>query len=157
MKITLIIQHDLDPELSDYLEKLDTFSHLEVCGRTAFLSVDDPETINLDIRKIAKKVNEINAIYRQLGYPWAAREVLDGNAWLANGNLVYKPGRRGTHFRNELESKVGPLSDAQYKEILQMATVDIVANRIDFSKITTLADSIKIAAQCAEALRKCGR
>ena len=156
MKITVIVRHDLDPELSDYLEKLDTFSHIEVCGSHVSLSVDDPETISVDIRKIARKVNEINSIYSQLGYPWAVREVLDGNAWLVNGSLVYKPGRRATRFREELESKVGMLSDAQYKEILEMATVDIVANRIDCGKLTTMEEIIKIAAQCARALNRCG-
>jgi len=156
IKIKVFIQHNVDPELTDYLTKLDTFSDVEICGRYIVLSVYDPETIESDIRKIAREIDRINKVYEKVGYPWIARDILDGRAWLVDGGIMYKPKYQPRTLRQKIEFLVGPLTDQEYKEVLEATTDDIEINRIKFGLRTTIEDLIKIAAQCADVLKKCG-
>lgn len=52
-------------------------------------------------------------------------------------------------IRQALEERLGiKLTDESFKEIMQMATDDIKANRIDFNKRTNLKDVLIIAQYC---------
>lgn len=155
-KIQVFIRHEVVPELTEYLCKVDTYSELEVCGDFAILTVYDPETISADIRKVAREAERINSIYSKLGWPWMAREVLDGKAVIKDGYLHYlKPKSR---IRKEVENSLGELvSDDEFSDILEAATKDIVVNRLAQGKPTTVDEVIKIAARCAKALKRCGR
>jgi hypothetical protein len=156
MKVQVFVRHELDPELVDYLEKLDTYSQLEICGDYAVLNVVDPETILADVRKITREAERINSIYEQLGWPWMAREVLDRKAVIENGALRYL--RTKSRMRKEVENRLGSIvSDSEFDDIMEAATRDIVVNRLAQGKPTTVGEVIKIAARCATALRRCGR
>lgn len=48
-------------------------------------------------------------------------------------------------LRKILESKLGPLSNSEFKEILDLTTMDIKTNRISFSKRTSLNNAVEIA------------
>ena len=53
-----------------------------------------------------------------------------------------------------LESTLGPMSNVEFAEIMDLATTDIKINRFDFGKRTSLADVVEIARSCLIALSK---
>ncbi|HBV87007.1 MAG TPA: hypothetical protein DEF42_10235 [Desulfosporosinus sp.] len=55
-------------------------------------------------------------------------------------------------LRKILESKKGPLTDAQFAEIMDLATTDIKINRVNFGKRTSLSEAVEIAAGCFVAM-----
>lgn len=55
-------------------------------------------------------------------------------------------------LRKILESKLGPLTTAQFKEVMDLATTDIQINRLSFGKRTSLSEAVEIAAGCFVAL-----
>lgn len=154
MKITAFIRHELDLELADLLEEVPTENDKEVCGEFVAIHVSDPDELPADIRRIAKKTELIKSIRDKVHSPWAARDVIEGKAALIEDKLVYMEPR--SYLRTQLQSMLG-LSDEEFKSVLYMATDDIRANNIAHNKKTTMEEVIKIAAQCAEALRRCGR
>jgi len=154
MKITVFIRHGLDLELADLLEKVPTENDKEVCGELIAVHVSDPDELPADIRRIAKKAEYINSIRSKVCSPWAARDVIEGKAVIVDDKLVYLGPR--SYLRTMLQSMLG-LSDEEFKTVMYMATDDIRANNIAHNKKTTMEEVIKIAAQCAEALRRCGR
>jgi len=139
LKIQIFMRHDLDPELVDLLEKIDTYGNMEICGPMVILEEYDPDAIPADIRKIAREIERIQSVYERVGWPWVAREVLEGNAVIIDGKLHYRR-RRENILRKEVEEKAGRLTDKQFKLALDAATQEV----------------IKIAAQCAIALKRCG-
>lgn len=59
-------------------------------------------------------------------------------------------------LRELLETKVGqPISDAEFKEVMQMTADDIKFNNIGFSRKTKSEKMLIIATRCAIALRRC--
>lgn len=55
-------------------------------------------------------------------------------------------------LRKILESKLGPLTNAQFAEVVDLATTDIKINRVNFGKRTSLSQAVEIAAGCFIAL-----
>lgn len=55
-------------------------------------------------------------------------------------------------LRKILESKLALLTNAEFAEVMDLATTDIKINRIDFCKQTSLAEAVEIAAQCYVAM-----
>lgn len=55
-------------------------------------------------------------------------------------------------LREILESKLGPMSDTQFAEVMDLATTDIKINRVNFGKRTSLSEAVEIAAGCFVAL-----
>jgi hypothetical protein len=53
------------------------------------------------------------------------------------------------NLKQMLETVTGPLPEEDFKEICNMATADIKANRTSFSKCTRLGLCIYIMASCA--------
>ena len=51
-------------------------------------------------------------------------------------------------FRKILESKVGPISDLDFRETLNLATDDIRINRVSFNQRTTLFILVDISVSC---------
>ena len=51
-----------------------------------------------------------------------------------------------------IESASGPISQAELREVLDLATTDIRVNRLGFGKRTSLADAIEIAGMCKTVL-----
>ena len=58
-------------------------------------------------------------------------------------------------LRNILESKLGPLSDSQLRELMDLVTTDIRTNNIAWNKRTTLADLIDISRITFKMLQRC--
>lgn len=156
MKVRVMIQHDVDPALVDLLEQVDTTAGLEVCGPEVLLYDVDMTKLQEDIRKVCRRAEEINRVYEKAGYPWIAREVLEGRAVIIDNRLVYLPQHRPKTLREKLELIVGPLSDQQFKEVMEIATDDIKVNIIGFGHKTDIDTVIKIAARCFDALKRCG-
>jgi hypothetical protein len=57
-------------------------------------------------------------------------------------------------LRKMLESVVGPKSEAEYRQVLDLATSDIKTNRIAFGKRTSLHDAVEIAVSCFVAMSR---
>jgi len=48
-------------------------------------------------------------------------------------------------LRNILESSVGPLTNAQFAEVMDLTTTDIRVNGIGFGRMTSMAGVIQVA------------
>ena len=48
-------------------------------------------------------------------------------------------------LRSILETTLGPMSNAQFAEVMDLATTDIKINRVGFGKRTSLQDVVEIA------------
>lgn len=57
-------------------------------------------------------------------------------------------------LRTILESTLGPLTNSQFAEALDLATTDIKVNRVDFGKRTSLHDAVGIAKISLMVLRR---
>lgn len=57
-------------------------------------------------------------------------------------------------LRKILESDLGPMTNSEFKEVLDLTTTDIKTNRVDFDKRTSLADVVEIAGSCFKLLRR---
>jgi len=155
MKINTLVRHDVAPELREYLEKVNTHNCTEILGDHIMIVVDDIDYLVSDIRKIARESEKINRVYKEVGFPWLARDILDRKTVVEKGALCY-PNK--TKLRREVENELGSLiSDSEYGEILEATAKDILVNRLAQNKPTSWNDIIKIAAQCAKALQRCGR
>ncbi|HBV87057.1 MAG TPA: hypothetical protein DEF42_10490 [Desulfosporosinus sp.] len=55
-------------------------------------------------------------------------------------------------FRKILESKLGPMTNTQFAEVMDLATTDIRVNRVNFGMGTSLSQAVEIAARCFAAL-----
>lgn len=55
-------------------------------------------------------------------------------------------------LRKILESKLGPITTAQFAEVIDLATTDIKINRLSFGKRTSFSEAVEIAAKCFVAL-----
>jgi len=55
-------------------------------------------------------------------------------------------------LRKIIESKLGPMTDAEFAEIMDLATADIKINRIHFGKRTSLSEAAEIVLRCFIAL-----
>lgn len=53
-----------------------------------------------------------------------------------------------------LESELGPMTDSELREVLDLATSDIKTNRIDFGKRTSLPEMLEIAEICFRAQQR---
>lgn len=51
-------------------------------------------------------------------------------------------------FRQILESIVGPMTDLDFRETLDLATDDIRVNRVGFGQRTSLSAMVDIAVRC---------
>ena len=51
-------------------------------------------------------------------------------------------------LRTILESTLGPMTNSQFAEVLELATTDIKVNRVDFGKRTSLSVVVDIAISC---------
>lgn len=51
-----------------------------------------------------------------------------------------------------IERASGQLSDAELKQVLDLATTDIMVNRIGFGKRTSLTEALEIAGMCKTVL-----
>lgn len=51
-------------------------------------------------------------------------------------------------LRKILEATVGPMTDADFRETLELATEDIKVNRVSFNQQTTLLIAIDISLGC---------
>ncbi|MCR4436190.1 MAG: hypothetical protein QHH06_10455 [Clostridiales bacterium] len=155
-EVRVFIRHNVDPALLDILEKVETTAGLEICGPEVILYDVDMEKLMEDINKVGRQAEYINRIYEQAGYPWIAREVLEGKAVIINDRLVYLPGKGPKTLREKLELIVGPLTDTQFKQVMDITTEDIRFNLLSFGHKADIDTIVKIAAQCYEALKRCG-
>jgi len=57
-------------------------------------------------------------------------------------------------LRKLLESRIGQLSDREFREIIQLATADIVVNRIAFGRWTSFHEAMQIAEICCTVLQR---
>ena len=57
-------------------------------------------------------------------------------------------------LRAILESTTGPMTDLEFRQVLDLATTDIRVNRVGFSKRTSIADVVKIAEISLKVLRR---
>jgi len=48
-------------------------------------------------------------------------------------------------LRNILEASVGPLTNTQFAEVMDLTTTDIRTNNIGFGRRTSLADVVQVA------------
>lgn len=48
-------------------------------------------------------------------------------------------------IRNILEASVGPMSNTQFAEIMDLTTTDIRVNNIGFGRRTSLGDVVRVA------------
>ncbi len=55
-------------------------------------------------------------------------------------------------LREILEATLGPMTDSQFAEVLDLATTDIKINRVAFGKRTILNEAVEIAESCFIAL-----
>ena len=58
-------------------------------------------------------------------------------------------------LRKIVEKKVGHLSNIEFAIICGIVTDDLMFNRVNFKKYTTLNYVIEIATRCVEVFRKC--
>lgn len=56
-------------------------------------------------------------------------------------------------LRKILELDLGPMTDPEFREVLELATTDIKVNRVDFGKRTSLHEVVEIAKICFKALQ----
>jgi len=54
-------------------------------------------------------------------------------------------------LRKILELDLGTMTDSQFREVIELATSDIKANRVDFGKNTNLSEVVEIAKLCFRA------
>ncbi|HZK53236.1 MAG TPA: hypothetical protein VFC84_03410 [Desulfosporosinus sp.] len=54
-------------------------------------------------------------------------------------------------LRKILELDLGPMTDSEFREVLDLAASDIKANRVDFCKKTNLSEVVEIAKLCFRA------
>ncbi len=54
-------------------------------------------------------------------------------------------------LRKILELDLGPMTDSELREVLDLATSDIKTNRVDFAKRTSLPKVLEIAELCFRA------
>jgi len=57
-------------------------------------------------------------------------------------------------IRKILELDLCPMTDSEFREVLELATSDIKANRIDFCKNTNLSEVVEIAKLCFRAQQR---
>jgi|GEM_PF-745666 len=57
-------------------------------------------------------------------------------------------------LRKILELDLCPMTDSEFREVLDLATSDIKTNRVDFCKKTNLCEVVKIAKLCFRAQQK---
>ena len=57
-------------------------------------------------------------------------------------------------LRKILESDLGPMTDSEFCQVLDLATTDIKTNRVDFGKRTSLHDAVEIAGSCFKLLQR---
>ena len=51
-------------------------------------------------------------------------------------------------LRKILELDLGPMTESEFREVLDLATSDIKINRIDFRKRTSLSEVVEITELC---------
>lgn len=51
-------------------------------------------------------------------------------------------------IRNILEATLGPMTDTDFKQVLDLVTSDILVNRVSFSHQTTLSVVLAISLSC---------
>lgn len=71
---------NIDCEFFDLIEKLDTRLELAIVGTKVVLYTEyemDLTYIQQDIQKILDAVDRIQAVYKTVGYPWEAIEILE--------------------------------------------------------------------------------
>ncbi len=57
-------------------------------------------------------------------------------------------------LRTILESNLGPLTNSEFAELMDLITTDIKTNRVDFGKRTSLRDAVQIAEISFKVLRR---
>ena len=57
-------------------------------------------------------------------------------------------------FRQTLESTLGPMSDLDFRETLELATDDIRINRIGFGQQTSLLAMVDISVRCYDLIQR---
>ncbi|MDA8227172.1 MAG: hypothetical protein M0T74_05605 [Desulfitobacterium hafniense] len=57
-------------------------------------------------------------------------------------------------LRKILALDLGPMTDFEFREVLDLATSDIKTNRVDFGKRTSLSEVIEIAELCFRAQQR---
>ena len=57
-------------------------------------------------------------------------------------------------LRKNLELDLGPITDSELREVLELASSDIKTNRVDFGKRTSLLEVVEIAEICFKALQR---
>ena len=57
-------------------------------------------------------------------------------------------------LRAILESKVGPLSNSVFAEVMDLTTTDIKINRVAFKQRTSTKEALDIALSCFTALQR---
>jgi len=55
-------------------------------------------------------------------------------------------------LRKIIESKLGPMTNTQFAEVMDLVTTDIKVNRLSYGKRTSLSEAVEIAAGCFVAL-----
>jgi len=57
-------------------------------------------------------------------------------------------------LRKLLESRLGPLTDAEFAEVKDLVETDVKINRTDFGKQTSLAEEAEVAGICLGIIRR---
>ena len=57
-------------------------------------------------------------------------------------------------LRKILDFDLDPMTDSEFREVLDLATSDIKTNRVDFGKRTSLHDLVEIAESCFSVLQR---
>jgi len=57
-------------------------------------------------------------------------------------------------LRKILEFDMDPMTDSEFREVLDLATSDIKTNRVDFGKRTSLPEVVEIAESCLRAFQR---
>lgn len=57
-------------------------------------------------------------------------------------------------FRKILKLDLDPITDYEFREVLDLVTSDIKTNRIDFGKRTSLPEVVEIAESCIRAIQR---
>lgn len=63
-------------------------------------------------------------------------------------------GANGVLIREQIENHIGAITDTEFVEALEMATLDIKSNHIMWGENTSLQEAILIAARCVHTLRR---
>ncbi|KUO75555.1 MAG: hypothetical protein APF81_27445 [Desulfosporosinus sp. BRH_c37] len=58
-------------------------------------------------------------------------------------------------LRKILEQTIGPMTNAEFEEVMDLVTTDIKTNHVSFGKWTSLSDVVQIAGSCFIALNRC--